>query len=249
MGLTSLKRRQDRRTPKLGEEEAFGGAGFLGGIVVRPPLLPGLGGVAERFAGDEAKRAVDPSAGIGVERVIVQEIQEIGDCCETLLVGEHAGFGDADGSALAYAGRRIMGETIEQRVDGAIGAQHGEAFDGPETSLLVTIADESEQVVEHEFWLHTTVAQSAEAPQSERTLRGIFANQLDQTSYGSGRFAEIVGGEVDFNGCTAHAKIFGFHGAQHQVEEPVGILQATAPAFGTLADEVERPLVAANGEG
>jgi len=28
-GVTLLKRRQDRRTPKLGEEDAFGGAGFL----------------------------------------------------------------------------------------------------------------------------------------------------------------------------------------------------------------------------
>src|SRR5712672_820149 len=249
MGLTSLKRRRDRRTPKLGEEEAFGGAGFLGGIVVGPPLLPGLRVIAERLAGDEAKRAVDPSAGVGVQRVIVQEIQEIGDCCETLLVGEHAGFGDAGGGALADAGRRIMGETIEQRIDSSIGAQHGEAFDGPETGLLVTIADEREQVVEHEFWLHATVAQSAETPQSEGALRGIFANQLDQTSYSSGRYAQVVGGEVDFNGCAAHAKIFRFHGAQHQVEEPVSILQATAPAFGALSDEVERPLMAANGEG
>src|SRR5258707_881506 len=90
MGLTSLKRRQDRRTPKLGEEDAFGGAGFLGGIVMGPPLLPGLGVVAKRLAGDEAKRAVNPSPGLGVECVVIQEIQQIGDGGETLLVGEHA---------------------------------------------------------------------------------------------------------------------------------------------------------------
>src|SRR5258707_4732911 len=117
------------------------------------------------------------------------------------------------------------------------------------SSDLVTIADEGEQVVEHKFWLHAAIAQSAETPQREGTLRGIFANQFHEAGYGSGGFAEIVGGEDDFNGCAAHAKIFGFHGAQHQVEEPVGILQATAPAFDALSDEVERPLIAANGEG
>jgi len=66
---------------------------------------------------------------------------------------------------------------------------------------------------------------------------------------GSGRFAEIVGGEVDFDGCAAHAKIFGFHGGEHEVEKAIGILQVAVPAIGALADEVERTLMAANGEG
>ena len=39
----------------LGEEEAFGGAGFLDGVVVGPPLLPGLRIIAQGFAGDEAE--------------------------------------------------------------------------------------------------------------------------------------------------------------------------------------------------
>src|SRR5713226_5083181 len=134
-----------RRT-RLGEDYAFGGAGFLGGVVVGPPLLPGLRVVAKRLAGDETKRAVDPAARVGVESIVIQKIQEIGNGGEALLVGEHAGFGDADGGALAHARRRIMREAIEQRIDGAIGAEHSETLDGPETRLFVGITRESEQM-------------------------------------------------------------------------------------------------------
>src|SRR5579863_542181 len=70
-----------------GEEQAAGGAGLAGGIVVGPPLLPGLGAVGERFADDEAKGAVDPAAGFGVKSIVIEKIQEIGNGGETLLVG------------------------------------------------------------------------------------------------------------------------------------------------------------------
>ena len=81
----------------LGEDYAFGGAGFLDGIVVGPPLLPGLRVVPEGFAGDETKRTVDPAARIRIQGIVIQKIQEIRDCGEALFVGEHAGFSDADG--------------------------------------------------------------------------------------------------------------------------------------------------------
>src|SRR6266436_1420841 len=125
------------RRKRLGEDYAFGGAGFLDGVVMGPPLLPGLRVVAEGFAGDETKSAADPAARVGIQGIVIEKIQEIGNGGEALFVGEHAGFSDAHGGALAHARRRIMREAVEQRIDGAIGAEHGQAFDGPETRLLV----------------------------------------------------------------------------------------------------------------
>src|SRR5258708_39829073 len=119
----------------VSEEYAFWGAGFLDGIVVGPPLLPGLRVVAEGFAGDEAKSAVDPAARVGIQGIVIEKIQEIGNDSEALFVSEHTGFGDADGGALANTGRRSMREAIEQLNDGAIAAQHGQARDRTETRV------------------------------------------------------------------------------------------------------------------
>src|SRR5689334_15509506 len=100
------------RRKEISEDYAFGGAALPDGIVVGPPLLPSLRAVAEGFASDEAKGAVDPAAGVGIQGIVIEKIQEIGNGGEALFVGEHAGFGDADGSALAHTRRRIVGEAV-----------------------------------------------------------------------------------------------------------------------------------------
>src|SRR6266478_4403671 len=236
------------RRNRLGEDYAFGGAGFLDGVVMGPPLLPGLRVVAERFAGDEAKGAVDPAARVGVQGIIIEKIQEIGNGGEALFVSEHAGFGDANGGALAHTRRRIMGETVEQGIDSAVGAEHGQAFDGPEARLLVAIMRESEQVRKYKFWLHAAIAQRAETPQGEGALGGIFANQFHEVRDGLGRFSQIVGGEVDLDGRATHAQIVGLHGGEHEIEQMIGIMQAAAPAIRVLADEVEGSRLVTNGK-
>src|SRR6266478_2232742 len=63
------------RRNRLGEDYAFGGAGFLDGVVMGPPLLPGLRVVAKRFAGDEAKGAVGPEARLLV--AIMRESEQV----------------------------------------------------------------------------------------------------------------------------------------------------------------------------
>src|SRR5260370_1416767 len=90
---------------ELGENHAFRRAGFLVRIVVGPPLLPGLRVVAKRLAGDEAKRAIYPAARVGVERIVIEKIQQIGNRGEALFAGEHSGFSDADRGALPHARR------------------------------------------------------------------------------------------------------------------------------------------------
>src|SRR6266446_3607429 len=107
------------RRKRLGEGYAFGRAGFLDGGVMGPPLLPGLRVVAEGFTGDEAKGAVNPAARVGIQSIVIEKIQEIGNGGEALLVGEHAGFGDVDGRAAHAQIVRLHGG--EHEIEQAIG--------------------------------------------------------------------------------------------------------------------------------
>ena len=112
---------------------------FVGGGAVGPPLAPGVGVVAELGAGDQAESAVDPAARCGVERVVVEHIQKIGDGGKALLFAEHAGLGEVAAGALADARGRIVREAIEQRIDGLVGAEQCETFDGPVARDFVAI--------------------------------------------------------------------------------------------------------------
>src|SRR5467141_32542 len=73
------------RGKRLGEDDAFRRAGLLDGVVMSPPLLPGISVVAQGFAGDQAERAVDPAASVGIERVVVEKIEQIGNSAEALF--------------------------------------------------------------------------------------------------------------------------------------------------------------------
>src|SRR6266446_3477579 len=124
------------RRKRLGEGYACGRAGFLDGVVMGPPLLPGLRIVAEGFTGDEAKGAVNPAARVGIQSIVTGKIRESGNGGEALFVGEHAGFGDAVRGVLAHAKRSIVREAIVKGIDSAIGAEHGEALNRQEARLL-----------------------------------------------------------------------------------------------------------------
>ena len=82
---------------------------------MRPPLLPGLRIIAKRLTRDESQRAVNPAARVGIERIIIKKIQEIGHRRKALFAREHSGFGDADCGTLPHARRRVMREAIQQR--------------------------------------------------------------------------------------------------------------------------------------
>src|SRR5258708_12048071 len=86
----------------------------LSAVVMLPPIPPGIGVVAQRRAGDYAQRRVYPAARRRIERIIVQEIEQIRNSAETLILGEHAGLGEAATSAFADQGRRVVRESIAQ---------------------------------------------------------------------------------------------------------------------------------------
>src|SRR5258708_22307581 len=95
----------------------------LSAVVMLPPIPPGIGVVAQRRASDYTQRRVYPAARRGIERIVVQEIEQIGNRGETLILGEHAGLGDAASSAFADHGSRVLRQSIEERIDVAVGAQ------------------------------------------------------------------------------------------------------------------------------
>src|SRR5260370_11587306 len=111
----------------------------LSAVVMLPPIPPGIGVVAQRRAGDYTQRRVYPAARRGIERIVVQEIEQIGNRAETLILGEHAGLGEAASSALADQGRRVVRESIEERIDCGVGAQHGEAFNCPVACFFISV--------------------------------------------------------------------------------------------------------------
>src|SRR5260370_34185078 len=90
----------------------------LSAIVMLPPIPPGIGVVAQRRAGDYTQRRVYPTARRRIERIIVQEIEQIGNRAETLILGEHAGLGEAASSAFADQGTRVVRESNEARIAG-----------------------------------------------------------------------------------------------------------------------------------
>src|SRR3979490_1887728 len=78
----------------LREHHALRRARFFRGIVMRPPLLPRLRIIPKRFFRDKPERTVNPSARVGIQRIIIQKIQEIRHRCKSLFMCEHAGLGD-----------------------------------------------------------------------------------------------------------------------------------------------------------
>src|SRR5258708_23114083 len=96
----------------------------LSAVVMLPPIPPGIGVVAQRRAGDYSQRRVYPAARRGIERIIVEEIEQIRHRAETLILGEHAGFAEAASSAFADQGRRGVREPIAHRIAGRGGPPH-----------------------------------------------------------------------------------------------------------------------------
>src|SRR6266699_5270959 len=78
--------------PVLSEEKAFGNMEpVFAPIVMCPPVAPSAGVFAERGTGDGLQRGADQILRRGVEGIIVEEIQELGNGGEALLIRKHAG--------------------------------------------------------------------------------------------------------------------------------------------------------------
>src|ERR1700719_2785500 len=123
-----LESRKECSTRGLSENEALRQHRLLDAVVVRPPLLPGVRIVAQWLAGDQPQRAVDPASRVGIQRIIVQEIQQIWNRAKTLLSSQHSRLRQPDSRPLPHSRGNVVRETLQQRIDGRFGAQHRQAF-------------------------------------------------------------------------------------------------------------------------
>src|SRR6266849_8302073 len=165
----------------LSEEKAFGDMDpVFGLIVMRPPIAPGAGVSAERSAGDGGQRRVDQVQRLGLERIVIEEIQELGNGGEALLAGEHAGTREAGGRAFANQFRGIVGQNGKKRIDGLRGAQHGQSFDGPEARPLILIVRIAKKGGQYRGGLDAAIAESAESPEREIAAVGIVMNLIEK---------------------------------------------------------------------
>src|SRR5215472_6663696 len=108
----------------LSEQDAAASARLLGAVVVGPPLLPVARVVAEGLAGDYAQRAIDPTTRIRIQRIVIQKIQQIRNSSDALFARQHSRLRQAAPGALPNPRRTVMGEAVEQGIDGSVGAKH-----------------------------------------------------------------------------------------------------------------------------
>jgi len=221
---------------------------FFGLIVMSPPFAPGLGVLAEGGAGNGLQGGVNQVLSLSVDGIVIQKIQELRHSGQALLAGEHAGAREVGGGAFANLFRGIVGEDGKQRIDGFLGAQHGQSLNGPEAGLLIRIVGIAQKRGQNLGGFNAAIAEGAQSPEGEIAAVRIVVNLIEKFCETLRRLPEIVGDQVDFHGGNADARIVGVEGLQNDVEELVGILEAAAPGIEILVDQAERLVGTADGE-
>ena len=220
----------------------------FGPIMMCPPVAPSAGVFAERGASDGLQRGADQILRGGLEGIIVEEIQELGNGGEALLIREHAGTRKVGGSAFADLLCGIVGQNGKKRIDGFLGAQHCQSFDGPETYLLIRIARIAKECGQYRGGLNAAIAESAESPEREIAAVRIVMNLIEKLCETLRRLPQVVGDEIDFHGGDAHARIVGVKGCKHQMEELIRFLEMAAPRIQIHVDQTERLLRPVDGK-
>src|SRR5258708_20200795 len=136
----------------------------FGPIVMRPPVAPSAGISAERGTGDGLQGGVDQILRRGLDGIVVEEIQELGNSSEALLTREHTGPREVGGSAFANLRRGIMGQDGKKRTNGFLGARHSQSLDCPKARLLIRIARIAKGSLQSRGSLHPPLAHSTNAP-------------------------------------------------------------------------------------
>ena len=225
----------------LSEEKIFGDMDPVFGLIVMcPPVPPGARVSAERGAGDGCQRRVDQVLRLGLERIVIEEIQEVGNGGEALLAGEHAGMREAGGRAFANLFGGVVGQNGKKRIDGFGGAQHGQSLDGPEARLLIRIARIAKECGQYRGGLNAAITESAKSPERKIAALGIVMNLIEKSCEALRRLPQVIGGEIYFHGGNAHARIVGVQSRKHEMEELLGVLQMAAPGIQILVDQAER---------
>jgi hypothetical protein len=209
-------------------------------IVMCPPVAPSAGVFAKRGTGDGLQRGADQILRGGLEGIIVEEIQELGNGGEALLIREHAGTRKVGGSAFANLLGGIVGQNGKKRIDGFRSAQHCQSFDGPETYPLIPIARIAKEGGQYRGGLNAAIAESAEPPEREIATVGIVMNLIEKLCETLRGLPQVVGDEIDFHGGDAHARIVGVESCKHQMEKLISFFEMATPGIQIHVDQAER---------
>src|SRR5260370_24651219 len=109
-----LKARVENPLLGKGKTRAVAG-GFFGAVMMRPPGAPGVGISAKRGSRDDVQGRVDQVLRRGVQRIVIQKIEKLGNSCEALFPGEHAGSRKITGRALTDSGGVVIGRDQQER--------------------------------------------------------------------------------------------------------------------------------------
>ena len=219
-----------------------------GPIVMCPPVAPSAGVFAERSAGDGLQRGADQILRGGLEGIIVEEIQELGNGGEALLIREHAGTRKVGGSAFANLLRGIVGQNGKKRIDRFLSSQHCQSLDGPETYLLIRIARIAKECGQYRGGLNAAIAECAESPERQIAAVGIVMNLMEKLCETLRGLPEVVGDEIDFHGGDTHARIVGVESCKHQMEKLISFFEMAAPGIQIHMDQAERLVGPVNGK-
>src|SRR5260370_9661133 len=179
----------------------------FGPIVMSPPVAPSAGISAEGGAGDGLQGGVDQILRRGLDGIVIEEIQELGNGSEALLTREHTGTREVGGSTFANLPRRIVGQNGKKRINGFLGAQHGQSLDGPEARLLIRIARIAKERAQYGGRLNAAISDSAESPKREITAIGIVMNLIEKFCEALGLLHEVVSHVIDFHCRPSHARL------------------------------------------
>src|SRR5260370_20441574 len=162
----------------------------FGPIVMSPPLAPSAGISAEGGAGEGLQGGVGQILRRGLDGIVIEEIQELGNGGETLLTREHAGTREVGGSTFTNFRRGIMGQDGKKRTNGFLGAQHSQSLDGPKARLLIRIARIAKECAQYRGRLNAAIAESAESPEREIAAVGIVMYLIEKFCKALGRLPE-----------------------------------------------------------
>ena len=212
----------------------------FGPIVMCPPVAPSGGIVAKRRAGNGMQSRVNEVLRRGLDRIVVEKIEQLRNGGQALLTREHAGTREVAGRAFANLLGGIVGQNGKKGIDGFGRAQHGQSLDGPEARLLIRIARIAKKCGQYRSGLNAAIAEGAESPEREIAALGIVMNLIEKFCEALRRLSQVVGDEIYFHGGDAHARIVGVQSRKHEMEELIGVLQMAAPGIQILVDQAER---------
>src|SRR5579859_6650807 len=161
-------------------------------VVVRPPIPPGRRVFAKRSSGDGFECGGNQVLCRGVERIVIKQVEQLGDGGQPLFPGEQARSRESICRALADLRRRVMSQDVQKNVNRFPVPQHRQSFHGPEAHFLISILRIKFEGPKRFGRLNSAITESAESPERHETLIRAALNLALQFLELSGAFMRLL---------------------------------------------------------